>query len=235
MAKIKWDQTGEKFFKTGVDHGVLYPQKGGAYPKGVAWNGLTNVTESPSGAEDNPLYADNIKYLNLKSAEELGLTIECYFYPDEWAECNGESDLAEGVRLGQQRRNTFGFSYRTKLGNDTEGEDYGFEIHLVYGCSASPSEQSNSTINDSPEAATFSYEVTTTPVTVSGVGLDGKPFKPVSSITISSRGLDAAKLAELEKILYGTDPTGEETEGTDGRLPLPDELKTILGSAGAGA
>lgn len=228
MSKIKWDQTGERFYRTGVDHGVLYPQKNGAYPKGVAWNGLTTVTETPSGAEDNPLYADNMKYLNIKSAEELGLTIECYFYPDEWAECNGESDLAEGVRLGQQRRNTFGFSYRTKLGNDTEGEDYGFEIHLVYGCSAAPSEQSNATINDSPEPATFSYEVSTTPVNVSGVGPDGKPYKPVASITIDSTKIDAAKLAELEKILYGSDGTGDTDTGTDPRLPLPDELKTLL-------
>lgn len=228
MSKIKWDQTGERFYRTGVDHGVLYPQKNGAYPKGVAWNGLTTVTETPSGAEDNPLYADNMKYLNIKSAEGLGLTIECYFYPDEWAECNGESDLAEGVRLGQQRRNTFGFSYRTKLGNDTEGEDYGFEIHLVYGCSAAPSEQSNATINDSPEPATFSYEVSTTPVNVSGVGPDGKPYKPVASITIDSTKIDAAKLAKLEKILYGSDGTGDTDTGTDPRLPLPDELKTLL-------
>lgn len=228
--KIKWDQISERFYKTGVDHGVLYPQKNGAYPKGVAWNGLTNVTETPSGAEDNPLYADNMKYLNIKSAEELGLTIECYFYPPEWAECNGEADLVEGVRLGQQRRNTFGFSYRTKLGNDTEGEDYGFEIHLIYGCSASPSEQSNATINDSPEPATFSYEVSTTPVNVSGVGADGKPYKPVASITIDSTKISKEKIAQLEEILYGKDGTGDGDEGTEGRLPLPDELKTILGT-----
>lgn len=213
MGKIKWDQVGEKKYKTGVDHGVLYPQKNGKYPKGVAWNGLTAVNKTPSGAEDNKLYADNMQYLNLKSAETLGLTIECYMYPDEWAECNGEAELSEGVFLGQQRRNTFGFSYRNKLGNDTEGEDYGFEINLVYGCSASPSEQSNQTINDSPEAATFSYEVSTTPINVSGVGQDGKPFKPVASITIDSTKVSREKLTELETILYGKD--GVYTQTTD--------------------
>lgn len=224
MAKIKWDQIGEKFYKTGVDHGVLYPQKDGQYPKGVPWNGLTAVNKTPSGAEDNKLYADNMPYLNLKSAETLGLTIECYFYPDEWAECNGEAQLAEGVSLGQQRRNTFGFSYRNKIGNDTEGEDYGFEINLIYGCSASPSEQNSETINESPEAATFSYEVSTTPINISGVASNGKPYKPVASITINSTKVDAAKLTALEKILYGDD--GEP--GTEPRLPLPDEIKTLF-------
>lgn len=266
MSKIKWDQIGEKKYKTGVDHGVLYPQKGGAYPKGVAWNGLTAVNKTPSGAEDNKLYADNMQYLNLKSAETLGLTIECYMYPDEWAECNGEAELAEGVFLGQQRRNTFGFSYRNKLGNDTEGEDYGFEINLVYGCSASPSEQTNQTINDSPEAATFSYEVSTTPVNVSGVGPDGKPYKPAASITIDSTKVPREKLVELEEILYGKDGVYVKTTDSDftagkeyfelvngsyvktsdtameagkdyydetvapvdGRLPLPDEIKTLF-------
>lgn len=266
MALIKWDQIGEKKFKTGVDHGVLYPQKNGAYPKGVAWNGLTAVNKTPSGAEDNKLYADNMQYLNMKSAETLGLTIECYFYPDEWAECNGESELAEGVFLGQQRRNTFGFSYRNKLGNDTEGEDYGFEINLIYGCSASPSEQSNSTINDSPEAATFSYEVSTTPVNVSGVGPDGKPYKPSACITIDSTKISREKLTMLEEILYGKEGVYVQTTDTDmetgkkyyelingsyvetkdtsmdsdktyyentvepieGRLPLPDEVRTLL-------
>lgn len=215
MSKIKWDQIGEKKFKTGVDHGVLYPQKGGAYPKGVAWNGLITVNKTPSGAEDNKLYADNMQYLNMKSAETLGLTIECYTYPDEWAECNGESELAEGVFLGQQRRNTFGFSYRNKLGNDTEGEDYGFEINLVYGCSASPSEQSNQTINESPEAATFSYEVSTTPVNVSGMGPDGKPYKPAASITIDSTKVSRENLIELEEILYGKDGTYVKTTDTN--------------------
>lgn len=266
MSKIKWDQIGEKKYKTGVDHGVLYPQKNGAYPKGVAWNGLTAVNKTPSGAEDNKLYADNMQYLNLKSAETLGLTIECYMYPDEWAECNGEAELADGVFLGQQRRNTFGFSFRNKLGNDTEGEDYGFELNLVYGCSASPSEQSNQTINDSPEAATFSYEVSTTPINVSGVGPDGKPYKPAASITVDSTKVSREKLVKLEEILYGKDGVyvktmdssftdekeyfelvngsyvktsdeammpgkdyyDETVAPVDGRLPLPDEIKTLF-------
>lgn len=266
MSKIKWDQIGEKKYKTGVDHGVLYPQKNGAYPKGVAWNGLTAVNKTPSGAEDNKLYADNMQYLNLKSAETLGLTIECYMYPDEWAECNGEAELADGVFLGQQRRNTFGFCFRNKLGNDTEGEDYGFELNLVYGCSASPSEQSNQTINDSPEAATFSYEVSTTPINVSGVGPDGKPYKPAASITVDSTKVSREKLVKLEEILYGKDGVyvktmdssftdekeyfelvngsyvktsdeammpgkdyyDETVAPVDGRLPLPDEIKTLF-------
>ena len=220
MSKIKWDQVGEKKYKTGVDHGVLYPQKNGAYPKGVAWNGLTAVNKTPSGAEDNKLYADNMQYLNLKSAEILGLTIECYFYPDEWAECNGESALAEGVFAGQQRRNTFGFSYRNKLGNDTEGEDYGFELNLIYGCSSAPSEQANNTVNDSPEAITMSWEFSTTPVTVKG-------FEPTSLVTIDSTKVNAEKLAKFEAIIYGS----EEQEA---RLPLPDEVATLLGAQAAG-
>lgn len=215
MAKLVWDEIGERFYETGVDHGVLYPQKDGAYPKGVAWNGLISVSESPSGAEDNPLYADNMKYLNIKSAEELGLTIECYTYPDEWAECDGSAELIPGVSLGQQSRNTFGLSYRTKIGNDTEGSDYGYKLHLVYGCSASPSEKSYQTVNDSPEAITFSYEISTTSIVVDG-------FKPISSITIDSKKIDPSILADLEKVLYGDDEEGEA------RLPLPAELKKIL-------
>lgn len=215
MSKIKWDQIGERKYKTGVDHGVLYPQRNGAYPKGYAWNGLTSVNKTPSGAEDNKIYADNMQYLNLKSAETLGLTIECLMYPDAWAECNGESEISEGVSLGQQRRNTFGFSYRNKLGNDTEGEDYGFELNLIYGCSASPSEQSNQTINESPETATFSYEVSTTPINVSGVGPDGKPYKPSASITIDSTKVPREKMVMLEEILYGKDGTFVETTDTD--------------------
>lgn len=215
MSKIKWDQIGEKKFKTGVDHGVLYPQRNGAYPKGVAWNGLTAVNKTPSGAEDNKLYADNMQYLNLKSAETLGLTIECFMYPVEWEECNGEAELAEGVLLGQQRRNNFGFCYRNKLGNDTEGEDYGFELTLVYGCSASPSEQTNQTINDSPEASTFSYDVSTTPVNVSGVGPDGKPYKPSASITVDSTRVSRDKLTALEEVLYGKDGVYVKTTDSD--------------------
>lgn len=211
--KIKWDQVGEKKYKTGVDHGVLYPQKGGAYPKGVAWNGLTSVKKNPSGAEDNKLYADNAVYLNIKSAEELGLTLECYMYPDEWAECNGESPIADGVYAGQQRRNTFAFCYRNKIGNDTEGDDFGFELNLIYGCSASPSEQTNQTINDSPEASTFSYEISTTPVKISGNGPDGKPYKPTACLTIDSTKVDREKLNKLEEILFGKD--GEYTKTSD--------------------
>lgn len=229
--KLKWDQVGEKTYETGVDHGVLYPYKDGSYPEGFAWNGLTSVSENPSGAEDNALYADNMKYLNLKSAEEFGLTIECYTYPPEWAACNGESELIKGVTLGQQRRNTFGFSYRTKKGNDTEGEDHGFKIHLVYGCSASPSDKSYETVNDSPDAIVFSYEVTTTPIDVSGKDSNGKPFKPVSSITIDSTLIDPEKLTLLEEILYGknaVDDPENPVEAVAPRLPFPDELKTLL-------
>lgn len=212
--KLEWDKIGERFYETGVDHGVLYPQVGGAYPKGVAWSGLTAVNESPSGAEDNPLYADNMKYLNIKSAEELGLTIECYFYPDEFEACNGSAELIPGVKLHQQKRNTFGFSYRTKIGNDTEGEDLGYKLHLIYGCSASPSDEDHQTVNDSPEAVTLSYEISTTAVVMDG-------YKPVASITIDSRQIDPELLAKLEKVLYGD----EENEA---RLPLPNELKSIF-------
>lgn len=225
--KLKWDQIGERKYKTGVDHGVLYPQKDGKYPKGVVWNGLTTVNKQPSGAEDNKVYADNMQYLNIKSAETLGLTIECLMYPDEFGECNGESELAPGVTIGQQRRNTFGFCYRTKLGNDTEGEDYGFEINLVYGCSASPSEQSSQTINESPETATFSYEIGTTPVNVSGVGPDGKPYRPSACLTIDSTKVDKEKLAMLEEILYGRDGD-EDDPDTIARLPLPDEVRELF-------
>lgn len=214
MSRLKWDEVGTRTYETGVDHGVLYPQSDGKYPKGVAWNGLTSVSESPSGAEDNALYADNMKYLNIKSAEELSLTIGCYTYPDEWARCDGTAELIEGVSLGQQSRNTFGLSYRTKIGNDTEGEDHGYKIHLIYGCSASPSEKTYSTINDSPEAIEFSYDVATTPIPVEG-------FKPVASITVDSTKLSAEALTALEKVLYGD-------EEEDARLPFPDELKTIL-------
>lgn len=222
MSKIVWDQIGEKYFETGCDHGVLYPQKNGAYPMGVAWNGLTGVTKSPSGAENNALYADNIKYLNLQSAEEMGATVECYTYPDEWAQCNGEADLVKGVTLGQQRRNTFGLSWRTRIGNDTDNDNHGYKIHILYGCSASPSEKAYTTVNESPEAITFSYEIKTTPVPVSGVDEDGKEFRPVASVEIDSTKVTAAKLKAFEDILYGT------TE-LDPRLPLPDELKTIFG------
>lgn len=228
MFKLKWDQVGERFYETGTDRGVLYPQKSGKYPLGVPWNGLTGVTESPSGAEDNALYADNIKYLNLKSAEDFGGTIECYYYPDEWKQCNGEASPVSGVTMGQQRRNTFGFSYRSKIGNDTVGEDFGYKLHLWYGCSASVSERSYQTVNESPDAITFSYEVTTTPVPVSGKDLDGNELKPTACIVIDSTAVDKDKLEAFEEILYGTD--GED--GTDARLPMPDEVIEFFKAAG---
>ena len=214
MSKLVWDQTGERYYETGVKMGVLYPQVAGAYPKGVAWNGLTAVTESPSGAEASPLYADDIKYLNLMSTEEFGATIEAYTYPDEFAECDGSASLVEGVSIGQQKRNTFGLCYRTVLGNDTENNEYGYKLHIIYGAMAAPSEKAYSTINDSPEAITFSWEVTTTPVNVTG-------HKPTASVCIDSTKVDATKLAALEAILYGT-------EAEEARLPLPDEIKEIM-------
>ena len=217
MAKIEWDKTGERLYETGVKNGVLYVQEGGVYPKGVAWNGLTAVTESPSGAEATPLYADDIKYLNLLSAEEFGATIEAYTYPDEFAECDGSAALADGVMIGQQARKTFGLCYRTTIGNDTNGNDYGYKLHIIYGALAAPSEKAYATINDSPEAITFSWEVTTTPVNVTGA-------KPTASITIDSTKADPTKLAALEDILYGKD--GEP--GNEPRLPLPDEIKTLM-------
>ena len=218
MPKLTWDNTGERIFETGVKQGVLYPiQSDGKYTKGVAWNGLTAVTESPSGAEATALYADDIKYLNLLSNEEFGATIEAYTYPDEFAECDGSAELATGVMIGQQKRKTFGLCYRTTIGNDVEGNDYGYKLHLVYGCLAAPSEKGYSTINDNPDAITFSWEVSTTPVNVEG-------FKPTSQITIDSTKADPTKLAALEAVLYGS------TE-TEAKLPLPDEVATLM-SAG---
>lgn len=218
MPKLTWDNTGERIFETGVKQGVLYPiQSDGKYTKGVAWNGLTAVTESPSGAEATALYADDIKYLNLLSNEEFGATIEAYTYPDEFAECDGSAELATGVMIGQQKRKIFGLCYRTTIGNDVEGNDYGYKLHLVYGCLAAPSEKGYSTINDNPDAITFSWEVSTTPVNVEG-------FKPTSQITIDSTKADPAKLAALEAILYGS-------ESTEAKLPLPDEVATTM-SAG---
>ena len=222
MSKLKWDQTGERLYETGVRMGVLYPiQTGGVYSKGVAWNGLTAVTESPSGAEASPLYADDIKYLNLISNEEFGATIEAYTYPDEFAECDGSASIATGVYIGQQARKTFGLCYRTVLGNDVDSNDYGYKLHLIYGAMAAPSEKGYSTINDSPEAITFSWEVTTTPVNVTG-------FKPTASLTIDSTKADPTKLATLEDILYGKDGSGDTQTGTEPRLPLPDEIAQLL-------
>lgn len=218
MARLTWDNTGERIYETGVKKGVLYPQVSGAYPKGVAWNGLTGVTENPSGAESTALYADDIKYLNLISNEEFGATIEAYTYPDEFAACDGSAALAEGVMIGQQKRQSFGLCYRTTVGNDSDGNDYGYKLHIIYGALAAPSQKGYKTINDSPEAITFSWEIKTTPVNVTG-------GKPTASITIDSTKTDAAKLAALEDILYGKDGEGN---GNGPRLPLPDEIKTIF-------
>lgn len=214
MAKIQWDQIGERYYETGVSKGVLYPQVAGAYTKGVAWNGLTNVSESPEGAEASPLYADNIKYLNLLSAEEFKATIEAYTYPDEFGVCNGEAELAPGVSVGQQKRSPFGLSYQTKIGNDVDA-DLGYKIHLVYGGLAAPSEKSYGTVNDSPEAITFSWEVSTTPVEVPGM-------KPTASLIIDSTKVAADKLALLEAKLYGT-------ESEEGILPTPAEVIALIG------
>lgn len=222
--KLVWDKTGEHYYETGVKNGVLYPMSAsGTYPKGVAWNGLTAITESPSGAEATALYADDIKYLNLMSNEEFGATVEAYTYPDEFAECDGSASLTEGVYIGQQARKTFGLCYRTTLGNDSKGNDYGYKLHIIYGAMASPSEKAYSTINDSPDAITFSWELSTTPVAVAN-------FKPTASLTIDSTKVDPQKLATLEEILYGKDGTGEDhsTGAVDPRLPLPDEIANIM-------
>ena len=223
MSKIVWDQTGERLYETGVDRGVLYlVGSTGAYDTGFAWNGLTAVTESPSGAEATDLYADNIKYLSMRSAETFGATVEAYTYPDEFAECDGSATLATGVQIGQQSRKTFGLCYRTQIGNDVDLNDHGYKLHLIYGCSASPSERAYATINDSPEAITFSWELTTTPVNVSGL-------KPTACVTIDSTKADPECLAALEEILYGKDAGGEGVPAAvEPRLPLPDEIKTIM-------
>lgn len=215
--KLGWDNTGERFYETGVDHGVLYPvDVNGAYAKGVAWSGLTGVTESPSGAEANNIYADNIKYLSLMSAEEFGATIEAYTYPDEWGACDGSSEIAQGVTIGQQVRKSFGLSYRSRIGNDTDGDDYGYKIHLVYGGKAAPSERSRQTVNDSPEAVQLSWEVSTTPVTINAVDRDtGRPYKPAAHLEINSTKVDSAKLKEFEEILYGRDGEYTVTSDTD--------------------
>lgn len=218
MAKLVWDKTGERLYETGVKQGVLYIMDAqGTYPTGVVWNGLTAVTESPSGAEATPLYADDIKYLNLMSAEEFGATIEAYTYPDEFMECDGSAMLVEGAYIGQQPRKTFGLCYRTTLGNDVANDSYGYKLHLIYGALAAPSEKAYATINDSPEAITFSWELSTTPVNVTG-------HKPTASLVIDSTKVGADKMAALEAVLYGSD-------SEEARLPLPDEVKTILTAA----
>lgn len=218
MTKLVWDQVGEKVYETGVDHGVLYLQdSNGVYDQGFAWNGIYTVTESPSGAESNPQYADNIKYINLISAEEFGATIEAFTYPSEFAQCDGTALVGGGVAVGQQTRRPFGLAYRSLMGNDLEGTDYGYKLHLIYGATAAPSEKAFSTVNDSPEAITFSWELTTIPTPVGTV--NSVDYKPTASITIDSTQVDAALLADLEDLLFGT-------SGDDPSLPDP---ATVIG------
>lgn len=225
MPKLVWDKTGERLYETGVKQCVLYLPTNGVYNKGVAWNGITAVNENPSGAEATALYADDSKYLNLYSVEEFGATVEAYTYPDEFAECDGSAEIAKGVMVGQQTRKTFGLCYRTTIGNDVDGNDHGYKLHIIYGAMASPSEKAYSTINDSPEAMTFSWELTTTPVTVTGK-------KPTASIVIDSTKCDPQKLAALEAILYGKDATSKQAnDGAEPRLPLPDEIATLMAVA----
>lgn len=213
--RLVWDKVKERFYETGVEKGVLYPQEDGKYPKGVAWNGLTAVNESPSGAEPTPLYADNIKYLNLTSAEDFSATIEAYTYPDEFNACQGYKEITPGVIVAQQAHQPFGFSYVTKLGNDEKGSDYGYKLHLVYGAQAQPTEKGYESINDSPDAITFSWECSTTPVEI------GKGYKPSATLVIDSTKVNAENLKKLEDVLYGTDTT-------ESRLPLPSEVIEIL-------
>ena len=214
--KLVWDNVGERFYETGVKNCALYLQNNdGSYPKGVAWNGISAINESPSGAESSPIYADDTKYLNLISNEELSASIEAYTYPDEFAECDGSAEIATGITIGQQPRKAFGLAYKTTLGNDIAGNEYGYKLHLLYGCKAAPSEKAYSTINDSPEAITFSWEISTTPVNVKG-------FKPTSNLTIDSSKVAPEKLAALEVVLFGS-------ESAEARLPLPDEIITLVG------
>lgn len=222
MPALVWDQVGERFYETGVDHGVLYMPDGmGAYATGVAWNGLTSVSETPSGAEPNAQYADNIKYLNLISAEEFGATLEAFTYPEEFAQFDGLAIPEAGVVVGQQPRKIFGLSYRTRVGNDVEGEEHGYKLHLVYGCIASPSEKAYNTINDSPEAITFSWEISTTPVPVTG-------YKPTSLIVVDSTLVEAGALTLLEAELYGG-------ESSSANLPMPDEVLGLFGGGSVAA
>lgn len=231
MSKLVWDAIGEHYYETGVRNGVLYTSKTTTehdvattdpYGKAVAWNGLTAVTESPSGAEATALWADDIKYLSLISAEEFGGTIEAYTYPDEFAECDGSASISAGIKIGQQPRATFGLCYRTVLGNDSEGEAYGYKLHIIYGCKAAPSEKAYATINDSPEAITFSWELSTVPVPVTG-------HKPTATLELDSTKLGKAKMKAIEDVLYGRDADAEHSiTALEGRLPLPDEIKSIL-------
>lgn len=222
MSRLIWDAIGERRYETGVDHVVLYPVSGSTYPKGVAWSGVTSIAENPSGAENNPYYADNIKYFNIQGAEDFGATLECYYYPEEWSECNGLLRVKPGVVLGQQRRKSFGLSYRTKVGSDTDGSDHAYKIHLIYGASATPSSVTYNTTNESPEPNTLSFEMSTIAIPVNGLDSEGRELRACASLTIESEGADPDKLKELEDILYGS-----STE--EARLPLPDEILTMFG------
>ena len=221
FAPLVWDETGKKLFETGVSNVALYPQDTtGVYGAGVAWNGVTNISESPSGAEASTLWANNGKYLNLYSVEEYASSINAYTYPDEFAECDGSAEIAKGVSIGQQTRKSFGLAYKTLVGSDTDGNDHGYKLHLVYGCKAAPSERSHATVNDSPEALSFSWEISTTPVSVTG-------HKPTASVEIDSTKVNAEKLAAFEKILFGSDTAAA-------RLPLPDEVAELFADPGVG-
>lgn len=217
MSKLMWDQLGQKLYETGVDRGVLYVQEEGVYGTGVVWNGLTSVSESPSGAEPSKIYADNIAYLTLMSTEEFAASVEAYMYPDEFAQCDGSAEIADGVMIGQQTRKPFALCYRTKIGNDVDGDEHGYKIHIIYNALAAPSERAYATVNDAPEAITFSWELSTTPIDVPG-------HKPTACLTIDSTKADATKLKALEDILYGS-------ESEESRLPLPEEIITLMGKA----
>ena len=215
MARLIWDEVGQRFFETGVKNGVLYVQKDdGSYDDGVVWNGLTAVTESPSGAEETPLYADDVKYLTLRSAEEFGATVEAYTYPEEFEQCDGSASIAEGITIGQQARRAFGLCYRTSVGNDIQGQNYSYKLHLIYGCTVAPSEKSYSTINDNPEAITFSWELSTVPVPVDG-------FSPTASLVIDASKVDKGKMELLENALFGDDQN-------EAKLLLPNEIMELI-------
>ena len=236
MSKLVWDKIGERLYEVGCDHGVFYPMNaGGTYGAGVPWNGLTNVTENPSGAEATPIYADNIKYANIVSNEAFGCTIEAFMYPPEFAECDGSVEIMPGMYAGQQSRKTFGFAYRTLVGNDTELSDYGYKLHLVYGCLAAPSEKGHDTISDSIEPSTMSWEVSTTPVAFN-TKIEGKKLKPTATLTFDSTKFSPEFMTRLEEVLYGKDAVTEgstTSEAVDPRLPLPDEIIAMFNDTSA--
>lgn len=233
MSKIEWDKTGERLYETGVDHGVLFPMGvDGKYGAGVPWNGITASTESPSGAEANPQFADNIKYLNLISAEDFGLTLEAFTYPPEFGVCDGSAEPVPGLTIGQQKRRQFGLSYRTKIGNDVAGDSLGYKLHIVYNCLAAPSERNYQTVNDSPEPNSFSWEITTTPVAITATDAEGNGYNPTALLVLDSTKIAKEKMAAIETLLYGTNAVDGGDTGTDPKLPTPDEIINILKAAG---